>query len=391
MQNSSTDELNRRLSRFLTALYPMTPMRLWLVVSWPDKRQLGSRSGRSSLESKWDDVRELQNARQYIRTLAGHHDIYIGVGLRHPSCVPDPKRRGRSQDVYALPGLWIEFDHRDGVHTATNLPTSSEVLAFIETLPIRFSLLIDSGGGMHCYLLFRELWILETPEQQQAAKLLRDFQYTIRQWAGRQGWHVDATDDLARVLRPAGTLNHKGNDLRPISILRETGYRVNPSEIGEAPWLQDAPAESPRQTAPDGSFPLARLEPITDGCAWICHCRGDAATLSEPEWYVLLSLLVRCEDGEAVAHQWSRPYPRYNSEEIVAKLAHALRDAGPRTCVNIREIGGEPFCSHCPDWERITSPIVLGTTSPSTRSETTTRDRSNSRSNQQTRVSRPAH
>jgi hypothetical protein len=73
----------------------------------------------------------------------------------------------------------------------------------------------------------------------------------------------------------------------------------------------------------------------------------------------------------------------------VAKLAHALRDAGPHTCVNIREIGGEPFCSHCPYWERITSPIVLGTTSPSTRSETTTRDRSNSRSNPQTRVSRP--
>src|SRR5512132_2774083 len=156
MQNSSTEELNRRLSRFLTALYPMTPMRLWLVVSWPDKRQLGSQSGRSSLESKWYDVRELQNARQYIRTLAGHHDIYIGVGLRHPACAPDPKHRGRSQDAYALPGLWIEFDHRDGVHTATNLPTSSELLAFIETLPIRFSLLIDSGGGMHCYVLFRE-------------------------------------------------------------------------------------------------------------------------------------------------------------------------------------------------------------------------------------------
>jgi len=112
------------------------------------------------------------------------------------------------------------------------------------------------------------------------------------------------------------------------------------------------------------------IEPIISGCSWLRHCRDDAATLSEPEWFAMLSIVSRCANGEAVAHQWSAPYPGYSPEETTKKLKHAIEDGGPRTCVNIHHtLGGEPYCSICPLWGAVKSPIVLGRHSGSSRSQ----------------------
>jgi putative DNA primase/helicase len=289
--------------------------------------------------------------------------MYVGVGLRHPDCTPTPDIRGASEDVYALGGLWIELDHSAGVHAAQNLPTPQALLAFIEALPFRFSLLVDSGGGYHGYVLFKELWLLDTAEEHQtAALLLRRFQRTIQARAAEQGWKVDSTADLARVLRPAGTLNHKSGTPRPVTILHEDGVRYNPSDIADAPWLGTiddmyVPASGPA----NGQFTPTQLEPIVTGCAWLRHCRDDAATLTEPDWYAMLGIAGRCENGEQTAHDWSAPYPRYSQEETARKLHHALADAGPRTCSTIRfDLGADASCRDCQHWGKIKSPIVLG-------------------------------
>jgi putative DNA primase/helicase len=95
------------------------------------------------------------------------------------------------------------------------------------------------------------------------------------------------------------------------------------------------PKQPDRGPRADASF-------IVQECAWFHHCRDDAQTLPEPEWYALLSILGRCENGEALAHEWSRVYPGYTPEETAAKLTHALESAGPRTCQNIRhDLDGE--------------------------------------------------
>jgi hypothetical protein len=262
----------------------------------------------------------------------------------------------------AIPGLWIEFDHQGGVHTATNLPTREELLAFLNILPFQWSVLVDSTGGIHAYLLFRELWVLETTEERQRAqRLLQRFQHTLITLAAQYGWKVDYTADLARPLRPAGTFNHKRGVPLPVTVLQETTIRYNPADIEEADWLFDSPAcAQPPRTMEDRDFLPADLEPIVDGCAWLRHCRDDAATLSEPEWYAALSILGRCQEGDRHAHEWSASYPRYTRQETDTKVSHAIRDAGPWTCANIYQIGGGPWCSTCPYWGKVTSPIVLG-------------------------------
>jgi hypothetical protein len=353
-------DLSAETAHFFDLLYPDAPSDAWLVVSWPDHESPAQ--GTPPMISRWYRMRDRSRAERRMAHGADQHDLYFGVGLRAPSCQPRTTARGKNLDVMAIPGLWIEFDHQGGVHTATNLPTREELAAFLNTLPFQWSVLVDSTGGMHAYLLFRELWLLETAEERQRAQcLLQRFQHTVITLAAQYGWKVDDTADLARLLRPAGTFNHKSRVPLPVTVLQETAIRYNPADIEEAAWLMEAPTRAHTAgTLEDENFQPASLEPIVQSCAWLRHCRDDAAHLSEPEWYAARSIIARCQEGDRSAHEWSAPYPGYSREETDAKVSHALRAAGPRTCANIRQLGGEPSCATCPYWGKIRSPIVLG-------------------------------
>lgn len=341
------------VQRYLERLYPDPPLDAWLVIS--------SLVSQDHFRSQWFTIAQADDAARYIVAQAQRYNVYVGLGLRHPNCTAEPGTRGESKDVYALGGLWIEFDHNAGVHAAQHLPTPDELLAFIEALPCRFSLLVDSGGGYHAYMLFKEMWLLDTAEEHhQAALLLRRFQRTIQARAAEHGWKVDGTADLARVLRPVGTLNHKSGTPQPVTLLHADATRSNPSDIADAPWLATL---DDTYTPPPGhrDFPPTRLAPIVTGCAWLRHCRDEAARLPEPAWYGMLGIVGRCEDGEQVAHEWSAPYPRYSKAETARKLQHALADAGPRTCSTIRfDLGADTYCRDCQHWGTIKSPIMLG-------------------------------
>jgi hypothetical protein len=79
----------------------------------------------------------------------------------------------------------------------------------------------------------------------------------------------------------------------------------------------------------------------------------------EPEWYADLCVLAKCDDGEKLAHAWSKGYPRYSESETSKKFDHASRDSGPTTCRRFEEINKE-VCAKCQYRGKITSPIVLG-------------------------------
>lgn len=129
------------VQRYLDLLYPDAPQDAWLVVSWL--------VAKDDFRSQWFRAAQTGDAARFILKQAQHYNVYLGLGVRHPDCTPTPGTRGESPDVYAIGGLWIEFDHNAGVHAAQHLPTPNELLAFIEALPFRFSLLVDSTGGYH--------------------------------------------------------------------------------------------------------------------------------------------------------------------------------------------------------------------------------------------------
>jgi len=141
----------------------------------------------------------------------------------------------------------------------------------------------------------------------------------------------------------------------------DTSGAEDPAEAPQ--WLidlvgADHPQAGVRQS--DTSYPPAKIGPIVEGCGFIRHCRDDAGTLTEPPWYMMLSVVGRCEGGEKLAHEWSVSYPSYDPDETTEKLKHALSSPGPPTCSYISRNGGRETCLKCLHRGRIKSPIVLG-------------------------------
>ncbi len=300
-------------------------------------------------------------------------DVYVGMALQKTA--PEPGKRGTGANTAAIFGVWIEIDCQEGVHKekTENLPTKEQALAILQGFPIVPTVIMDSGGGFHCH------WWLNTPlvfttddERQQGQDLVRRFQQAVAEVFHQQGFKVDTTSDLARVLRPPHTFNHKSAQPIQVSVVHyDESLRYSVAEIDTvcqpappppAPRLPSSDVQSPLSsvTGQDASYPPAEFEPILKGCAWLRHCRDDAATLPEPEWFAALSIVARCEDGYKHAHAISSAYPGYSFAATEAKIAHAL-SGGPRTCANIAaNLNATSFCTACQHHGKASSPIVLG-------------------------------
>ena len=93
------------------------------------------------------------------------------------------------------------------------------------------------GDGLYGYWLFRESYLITSEEEREAMiTLSRQFTYTLVTWGKEHGWTLDALGDLARVLRPPGTINHKYG--KRVELLHEGAERYNPSKFD---WLLELP------------------------------------------------------------------------------------------------------------------------------------------------------
>lgn len=95
-------------------------------------------------------------------------------------------------------------------------------------------------------------------------------------------------------------------------------------------------------------------------CGFIQHAVNDAATLPYPEWVAALSIVARCENGDALAHAVSQPHAGYTPSETEAKYQW-VKSSGPHTCATIRLLSPDA-CRGCtlPETLRLSSPIQLG-------------------------------
>lgn len=207
------------MSGFISTLYPTLPAGHWLCV-WTNWDQ----------RSHWS--RAPADADRYALLRAADADVYVGMGLHTED--RGLKQRGRAEQVAAIPGVWADIDVAHGVHRKPNLPPDrAAALALLRELPLPWSLLVDSGHGFQVYWLLREAWVFATPEERRrAAALVAGWQALIRTRFGAQGWDVDSTADLSRVLRVAGTVNRKDpTDLCPVTLVEDTGARYTPLDF----------------------------------------------------------------------------------------------------------------------------------------------------------------
>lgn len=224
--------------------------------------------------SVWEKQRKSVRFFSDIDTATAHveqlvreaRDVYTSVGalLGLPA-----SGRGTAADIDAIPGVWTDLDVGDHGNGKVYPPTRDDALKLVEAIGLRPTILIWTGRGLHAYWLFRELWVLDTPAEREAAAILvRRFVATVQAHARRRGWVLDSVGDLARVLRVPGSFNSANGAAVTIELLDESA-RCNPSDLEPLLVADEGPSEgagsAERKRNPDDILRalqcLARLDP----------------------------------------------------------------------------------------------------------------------------------
>lgn len=174
------------------------------------------------------------------------HDQPATCDGRHPrnephegSCV---YQRPKAHQSAGLVALWAEFDLAGPGHESSHLPKSiDDVRRILDEMRLPPTLMVHSGGGVHCWWVLTEPWLVRDAadpeaERTRMAELERDWVGAARYHGERLGrWKVDSVHDLARLLRPAGTTNRKIEGTpRAVRIIEHDPERTyNPSDFEE--------------------------------------------------------------------------------------------------------------------------------------------------------------
>jgi hypothetical protein len=142
--------------------------------------------------------------------------------------------------------------------------------------------------------------------------------------AMREVLHKPSTELEALTHRPRkGLFWLSEEELSPCPALVELYHQVRAS------MEQAAGKPLVRHHVRDSGGAVWRL---VERCAAIRHSREHAATLSEPEWYAMISNVARCADGPAAVHRLSAPYP--GSGVTQGFVAVPEREAPPKALGN---------------------------------------------------------
>jgi hypothetical protein len=260
---------------------------------------------------------DCSSAADYALAQCHSKNVYVGCGLvRHDL---SGTGRGTTDDVTAIPGFWQDLDcampYRKGDKQL--FPSLPAALDFVLSLPLQPSILVDSGGGIHMWWLFREPWVFDTAlERERARNLARDWAATIRVFAGRKGYadSIDATHDLAHILRLPGTLNHKAAPPSAVTILGQNEQRFNISDFEES--LVAADPEPPKHSSTiDAEIDTERARAALSRLAASRRDNYDAWLRTG------FALTELGANGLGLWEDWSRGSAKYKSGECSAKWA----------------------------------------------------------------------
>lgn len=164
------------------------------------------------------------SVKKAIRYIEQHpKDIYIGIGTSPKNF--GSKKRCKEKDIASIKAFYADIDiAHDVAHKEKQLPpTHKAAMSLLYGFGLDPTWTINSGHGLHAYWIFKEPWDFENPGDYMKAKMLnKRLNLTIKQRAKERGWTVDSVHDMARVLRPVGSINAKDVDL-PVEFIKTDG------------------------------------------------------------------------------------------------------------------------------------------------------------------------
>lgn len=162
------------------------------------------------------------------------YDLYYGVCPMGEHVVIG---RGKHDDTVACPGVWVDLDFANSAakkRSRRKYPSREHAEQLLARLPAQPSLVVDTGGGWHVYWLFHEVEPLDTADRRALmARIVAGWQrHVARELERLGGYELDPTQDLPRVLRPAGAWSCRwGRNVQIVESYGLVDWRHYPADL----------------------------------------------------------------------------------------------------------------------------------------------------------------
>jgi putative DNA primase/helicase len=203
-----------------------------------------------------------------------------------------------------------------------------EQLVKIQSFPLEPSMIVKTRKSLHCY------WLVKNAD----VGKFRRIQKQLIAYFGADA----ACINESRVFRLPGFYHHKDEPIMVECVKFNPELRYTQEQLeGVLPDILDEPL-------PTAAAKFPRLERSKQkgmvlagkNCLFLQHCKKNAKTLSEPDWYAMITNLAVFDGGVDAIHKLSKPYSKYSYEQTQAKIEHFFKsETKPMTCLRIAEKG----------------------------------------------------
>ena len=200
----------------------------------------------------------------------------------------------------------------------------------IDNFPLKPSIIIKTQKSLHVY------WLVDKKAK---VKRFRTIQKQLAE-------HFDsdrACVNESRLMRLPGFNHCKTDTLIPVTCIS-----FHPERRYTQDQIVKALPKSIQNPIEKRSGNKKGLEIVTELCEFIQYCKDNAAVLSEPYWFAMITILSQFEGGAEIIHELSSPYPIYTPEETQNKINYVL-DKNYRALSCQKLMDGEFTCSKFKD------------------------------------------
>lgn len=268
--------------------------------------------------------------------------------------------------------FWCDIDcgptkAEEGKGYIDKMTATKAIVGFCKDIGIPHPMVVDSGGGIHCY------WPLT---QNIGPNAWRRIAAAFKLLLAQHGLLVDPTRtaDLSSVLRPVGSVNRKpGRDPRNVVVRIET-VAVSPKQFLDAitAALQKDELVVPTYMQPSTNAGLnsdltGHLGPqvessaveVAGKCLQVSQMRDTKGDVGYEQWRGVIGIIKHCVEGVELAHEWSSERAATGHSNTDVDTRYETWTAGPTTCGFFQRCNPSA-CEGCQFKDKITSPIQLG-------------------------------
>ncbi|MDY5112305.1 MAG: DNA primase, partial [Bilifractor sp.] len=177
-----------------------------------------------------------------------------------------------------------------------------EMLSRIADFPLPPSMIIKTRKSLHTY------WFMKDHPE---VSRFREIQLQlVKQFQGDSNCQNES-----RVMRLPGFYHCKQDPVLVQCVLFHPERKYTQNELSAVlPKVETAKKNTEKLTGNEKGLPIIMHE-----CEFLKHCRDDAATLSEHDWYAMITNLAPFEGGVDLIHKLSSGYPNYKEAETTEK------------------------------------------------------------------------